>query len=424
MADATGWTIALQGDNRRYYDLLGVDKNASDEDLKKAYRKAAIRNHPDKGGDQDKFKEISEAYEVLSDPERRKIYDEYGEDAVKEHMQGGGGGAGGASPFDIFENIFGGGPFGGGRRPRRQKGEDVTHPLKVSLEDLYKGTTRKLSMSKNVICSKCDGKGSKSGATNTCQSCSGQGVKLQVRQIGPGMVQQMQTTCPQCKGSGQQISEKDKCTQCRGNKVVQEKRTLDVTVEPGMENNQKIAFQGEADEAPDIIPGDIIIVLQQKEHSRFKRKGSDLFYEKELTLSEALTGFQFMIEHLDGRQLLCRGDPSSSYSTGTYKCIPEEGMPNPRRPGDKGKLFVRFTVSLPSPSDLSQDARQQLEKLLPPKPSPPMDADNVKEAKLTNVNIEEEARRQKMESQRHASESDDDDDPRAGGHPGVQCAQS
>ena len=247
---------ASQGDNSKFYDALGVAKNADAAEIKKAYRKAAIKNHPDKGGDPEKFKEVTAAYEVLSDPEKREIYDTYGEEGLKD---GPGGGPGGGSPFDIFESaMFGGNPFGpgggGGRggRSRQRKGEDVVHGLKVSLEDLYNGVTKKLSLAKNVLCPKCDGKGSKSGASGHCGTCKGSGVRVVVRQIAPGMVQQMQTVCNDCRGSGQVISEKDKCGQCRGQKVVQEKKVLEVHIEKGMVNNQKIVFQGRG------MPGDIV----------------------------------------------------------------------------------------------------------------------------------------------------------------------
>ncbi|KAM3242773.1 hypothetical protein ACQJBY_055022 [Aegilops geniculata] len=146
--------------NTKYYEVLGVSKTATPDELKKAYRKAAIKNHPDKGGDPEKFKELAQAYDVLNDPEKREIYDQYGEDAIKEGM-GGSGGADMHSPFDIFEQLFGGGGggFGGGSsRGRRQKrGEDVVHTMKVSLEDLYNGATKKLSLSRNVLCGKCKG---------------------------------------------------------------------------------------------------------------------------------------------------------------------------------------------------------------------------------------------------------------------------
>jgi len=144
-----------KSNNTKYYEVLGVPKSASQDELKKAYRKAAMKNHPDKGGDPEKFKELAQAFEVLSEPEKREIYDQYGEDALKEGM--GGGGASGHSPFDIFEQFFGGGgSFGGGssRGYRQKRGEDVVHSLKVSLEELYNGTTKKLSLSKNVLCQK------------------------------------------------------------------------------------------------------------------------------------------------------------------------------------------------------------------------------------------------------------------------------
>jgi DnaJ family protein A protein 2 len=240
--------------NTKYYEVLGVSKTASQDELKKAYRKAAIKNHPDKGGDPEKFKELSQAYEVLSDPEKREIYDQYGEDALKDGM-GGGSSSDFHSPFDIFEQLFpGSGTFGGGgSRVRRQKrGEDVVRTMMVSLEDLYNGTTKKLSLSRSVLCSKCKGKGSKSGASGTCHGCRGVGMRTITRQIGFGMIQQMNTVCPECKGTGEIISEKDKCPGCKGSKVVQEKKVLEVHVEKGMQHGQKIVFQGQADEAVSI----------------------------------------------------------------------------------------------------------------------------------------------------------------------------
>ncbi|KAF2561020.1 hypothetical protein F2Q70_00014607 [Brassica cretica] len=189
------------------------------------------------------FKELAQAYEVLSNPEKREIYDQYGEDALKEGM---GGGGGGHDPFDIFSSFFGGGgghPFGSYSRGRRQRrGEDVVHPLKVSLEDLYLGTTKKLSLSRKALCSKCNGR------------CS----------------------------TGETIKDRDRCPQCKREKVVSEKKVLEVAVEKGMQHSQKITFRGQADEAPDTVTGDIVFVIQRKEHSTFKREGDDLFVEHTL----------------------------------------------------------------------------------------------------------------------------------------------
>eukprot|EP00850_Spirogloea_muscicola_P011672 SM000073S21448 [mRNA] locus=s73:377351:379815:- [translate_table: standard] len=414
-----------KSDNTRFYDVLGVPKNATTDDLKKAYRKAAIKNHPDKGGDPEKFKELSQAYEVLSDAEKREIYDQYGEDALKEGM---GGGGGMHNPFDIFESFFGSGggghPFGGGGgsgRRRQRRGEDVVHALKVTLEDLYNGTSKKLSLSRNVICSKCKGKGSKTGASGRCAGCQGSGMKVSIRQLGPSMIQQMQHVCPECKGSGETISEKDKCTACKGSKVVQEKKLLEVHVEKGMLNGQKITFPNEADEAPDTVTGDIVFVLQQKEHPIFKRKADDLFVEHTLSLTEALCGFHFPLTHLDNRQLLIKTNPGEIIKPGQFKAINDEGMPQYQRPFMKGRLYIHFSVDFPESGSLSLEQTKLLESVLPARPSSShlteMELDECEETTLHDVNIEEEMRRK----QQAAQEAYEEDEETAG--PRVQCAQ-
>lgn len=305
---------------------------------------------------------------------------------------------------------------GGGRgRGGKRKGDDVEHGLKVTLEELYNGVTKKLSLAKNVVCTKCDGKGSKSGASGRCGGCQGQGVKIALRQIAPGMVQQMQVVCPDCRGAGQVISEKDKCPACRGNKTVQDKKILEVQVERGMVHNQKIVFRGEADEAPDTVPGDIIFVVQQKEHPVFKRKGSDLFFEKTLTLAEALCGFKFAIPHLDGRQLLVSSAEGDIVKPGSFKAIYDEGMPTHGRPTDRGRLFIHFDVAFPHPGDLSDSEVAALASLLPPRPPLDVDIDRCMEVACSDVDMEAEMRRQRE----RATEAEEED-PRGGR---VQCAQ-
>ncbi|CAN6848964.1 unnamed protein product [Brassica oleracea var. botrytis] len=414
-----------KSDNTKFYEILGVPKTASPEDLKKAYKKAAIKNHPDKGGDPEKFKELAQAYEVLSDPEKREIYDQYGEDALKEGM---GGGGGGHDPFDIFSSFFGGGgghPFGGGssRGRRQRRGEDVVHPLKVSLEDLYLGTTKKLSLSRKALCSKCNGKGSKSGASMTCGGCQGSGMKVSIRQIGPGMIQQMQHPCHDCKGTGETINDRDRCPQCKGEKVVSEKKVLEVAVEKGMQHSQKITFRGQADEAPDTVTGDIVFVIQQKEHSTFKRKGDDLFVEHTLSLTEALCGFQFVLTHLDTRQLLIKSNPGEVVKPDSYRAISDEGMPIHQRPFMKGKLYIHFTVEFPD--SLNPDQTKAIEAVLPKRANATlsdMEIDECEETTLHDVNIEDEMRR-KAQAQREAYDDDDDDEEGPGGAQRVQCAQ-
>uniref|UniRef100_A0A0E0GAM3 J domain-containing protein n=2 Tax=Oryza TaxID=4527 RepID=A0A0E0GAM3_ORYNI len=412
-----------KSNNTKYYEVLGVSKTATQDELKKAYRKAAIKNHPDKGGDPEKFKELAQAYEVLNDPEKREIYDQYGEDALKEGM-GGGSSSDFHSPFDLFEQIFQNRGGFGGRGHRQKRGEDVVHTMKVSLEDLYNGTTKKLSLSRNALCTKCKGKGSKSGAAATCHGCHGAGMRTITRQIGLGMIQQMNTVCPECRGSGEMISDKDKCPSCKGNKVVQEKKVLEVHVEKGMQHGQKIVFQGEADEAPDTVTGDIVFVLQLKDHPKFKRKFDDLFTEHTISLTEALCGFQFVLTHLDGRQLLIKSNPGEVIKPGQHKAINDEGMPQHGRPFMKGRLFVEFNVEFPEPGALTPGQCRSLEKILPPRPRnqlSDMELDQCEETTMHDVNIEEEMRRRQQHRRQEAYDEDDDED--AGAGPRVQCAQ-
>ncbi|KAK3408309.1 hypothetical protein EUGRSUZ_J00583 [Eucalyptus grandis] len=333
-----------------------------------------------------------------------------------------GGGGGGHDPFDIFSSFFGGSGFGGGssRGRRQRRGEDVVHPLKASLEDLYLGTTKKLSLSRNVICVKCNGKGSKSGASMTCPGCQGTGMKVTIRQLGPSMIQQMQQACNECKGTGETINEKDRCPQCKGDKVVPEKKVLEVVVEKGMQNGQKITFPGEADEAPDTVTGDIVFILQQKEHPKFKRKGDDLFVEHTLSLTEALCGFQFVLTHLDGRQLLIKSNPGEVVKPDSFKAINDEGMPMYQRPFMKGKLYIHFTVDFPE--SLSPEQVEALQSVLPQKPASQlteMELDECEETTLHDVNIEEEMRRK----QQAQAEAYDEDDDMPSGAQRVQCAQ-
>jgi len=326
----------------KFYDLLGVPPDASEADIKKGYRKMAMKFHPDKNPNAgDKFKEIGMAYEALSDPEKRSTYDKYGEDGLKE------GGGGFRSAEDIFSQFFGGGFFGGGGGgggSRKRKGEDLVHPLTVTLEDLYNGKIQKLALKKNVICAQCTGTGSKKGAApKSCSECNGKGVKITVRQLGP-IIQQFQSVCPSCHGEGEVIKEKDKCGKCKGQKVVNEKKILEVYIDKGMKHREKIIFAGEGDQEPGITPGDIIIVLQQKEDSRFRREGNDLHMEHTINLLEALVGFQFTVQHLDGRLLLVKSNVGEVIKPNDVKVIEAEGMPVHKQPFEKGRLFVKFTV--------------------------------------------------------------------------------
>jgi len=245
-------------------------------------------------------------------------------------------------------------------------------------------------------------------------------MKVTTRQIGPGMIQQMQHVCSECRGSGETISDKDRCPQCKGSKVTQEKKVLDVNVEKGMQHGQKIVFEGQADEAPDTVTGDIVFVLQLKEHPKFKRKHDDLFVEHTLSLTESLCGFQFALTHLDGRQLLIKSNPGEVIKPGQSKAINDEGMPHYQRPFMKGRLYIHFNVEFPDSGVLSPDHCKQLAVILPLRPSThttDMDLDECEETTLHDVNIEDEMRRRQQQQQQEAYDEEEDAGPR------VQCAQ-
>lgn len=396
----------------KYYDLLEVSPNAGDAELKKAYRKKALRVHPDKGGDPELFKEITHAYEVLSDPQKRDIYDTRGEAGLQE-----GPGMGGMDAQDLFSSLFGGGGgfFGGGggqrsRGPRRTK--DLVHRINVSLEDLYKGKTTKLALTRHIICSKCNGKGGKEGAVRRCMGCHGTGVKTTIRQMGP-MIQQFQGACGDCDGNGEVINPKDRCKTCLGKKVVSEKKQIEVHIDKGMKNGSQVTFRGESDQSPDAESGDVVIVIEEKPHDRFKRQENELYTEVELDLLTALGGGQFAIKHLDDRMLVVNLVPGEVIKNGQTKVIQGQGMPSLRH-HEPGDLFVHFTVNFPDHID--PEAVSHLEAALPPRSALPTFPKSVH---VEEVDLNEmDARQQRYAGGPDAM--DDDDEPRAHG---VQCAQ-
>jgi len=395
-------------DNEGLYKALGVSKDADESEIKKAYRKLALKHHPDKGGDVEKFKEISMAAEILMDSEKRSVYDRYGLEGLE---QGGGGGGGNAE--DIFSMFFGGG--GGRRGPQGpQKGEDIVHPIKASLEDLYNGKTTRLAINRNKLCEDCEGRGGKVGAEKDCSDCNGRGVRVQLRQIGPGMVQQIQSACPTCKGSCKIINEKDKCKSCKGKKTYKDRKVLECQIEKGMKNGQKIRFGGEADELPGTIPGDVIFVVQEKEHDKFKRKGADLVTHIDLELSEALCGFTKTIVHMDGRVLRIDSPAGRVVKPDSVHMIEGEGMPYHGNPFTKGRLFVIFRVNFPS--SFPQNTVASLKACLP-EGSETMISGEEEECNFKEVDIS-----QFGQGNERMYEQEDDEDERGGQR--VQCQNS
>lgn len=418
-----------KGNTTRYYEILGVSKDATQDELKKAHRKLALKLHPDKGGDVEKFKEVNEAFETLKDPEKRKIYDEYGEEAIKEGMGSGGGGAGMSDIFDLFT----GGGGGRGRSQRERKSDDVQHKLVVTLEELYNGTTKKLSLSRNLPCETCSGSGTKSGKKYECSTCRGTGVQVHVRPLGPGMVQQIQARCSSCNGSGQGTPAGDQCGSCKGKCLVSEKKTFEVHVEQGMKAGSKVVLRGEAGcSEAGLAPGDVILLIAPKEHATFKRVNIDLIMQKTISLADALCGCSFRFKHLDGRVLSVTTPPGEVIKPDTFKCIRDEGMPIHGRPFMKGNLYVHFTVAFPERFDAAEV--QALRKVLPSIPPEPetdshqdMDTDDLHEAGALHTvdDIEKELKGRAGLGKGGGSEaydSDEDDDHPRGQR--VQCAQS
>jgi DnaJ family protein A protein 2 len=383
-------------DTSKLYETLGVDKDATDKEIKTAYRKLAVKHHPDKGGDEAKFKEVNAAYEILSDKEKRAKYDKYGLEGLSDEGGGGGG------PDDLFSMFFGGG--GGRRSAGPRKGESVNHPLKVSLEDLYNGKTAKIALNRQVIV----------GESKMCTACDGQGVVVELRQIALGMVQQLQRRCTECSGQGY-------CAERR-----KERKILEVLVEKGMKHNQKIVFRGMADEKPNIEAGDVNFIIQEKEHDTFKRKGADLLITKTLSLNEALCGFEWIVKHLDGREIAIKSKPGevikpeASSSHPFVKIVPNEGMPSHGNPFVKGNLYVLFRVEFPSDGELKGDTVKRLKELLP---GPAMDL-SYDEEEVEVVHLEQADVKNfgKGGAASHGGEYDSDEDD---GQPGaVQCQQS
>jgi len=403
-----------------FYNLLGVDPSASDVQLKTAYKKGALKYHPDKNAHNpeaaEKFKELAEAYEVLSDPQKRQLYDQYG----KEGLEQGGMAGGGMNAEDLFAQFFGGGSafggmFGGGMREQGpKKARTIHHVHKVSLEDIYRGKVSKLALQKSIICPACDGRGGKEGAVKTCAGCNGAGMKTMMRQMGP-MIQRFQTVCPDCQGEGETIREKDRCKRCVGKKTVVERKVLHVHVDRGVKTGHKIDFRGEGDQMPGVLPGDVQFEIEQKPHPRFQRKDDDLFYHADIDLLTALAGGTIYIEHLDERWLTVNIFPGDPITPGAIKVIKGQGMPSFRH-HDFGNLYIQFDVKFPDKTELRN--LELLEQVLPPRASPsqPPGDGMVEDYDLEDVDPRNQARAQ------GAAMDDEDEDGIPQGAERMQCA--
>jgi len=336
-------------EKRDYYEVLGVDRNASDTDIKKAYRMLAKKYHPDVNpGDKDaeaKFKEINEAYGVLSDPQKRQQYDRYGHDGLN------GTGFDGFGNFgfgfdDIFESFFGGSPFGRSttrqnRGPRR--GTDLNYTLEIDFKDAVFGARKEFRITRLQTCSSCGGTGAKPGSSpQTCRHCNGTGQIRHVQSTPFGQMVNMRT-CDVCKGEGTIIS--NPCEQCHGSGRVQKSSTINIDIPAGIDNGQTISLRGEGESGiKGGPPGDLYVSIRVKEHPIFKREGYDVICELPITITQAALGAEIEIPTLEGKM---KYEIPEGTQTGTVFRIRNKGIKH-LRSNSKGDLFVRVNVEIPT----------------------------------------------------------------------------
>lgn len=319
-----------------YYKILGVARNASKQDIRSAFRKLSKQYHPDvyDGADaNEKYSAISEAHEVLTDDTKRRKYDQFGKEGLKEQPGMGG------DPFQHFFNQ------GGQFQQEEQKGDPITLKIRVSLEDVFMGRELTFSIVKKSICSHCRG----SGADNPddvakCDMCDGRGIYVQRVQVAPGFIQQVQTMCPKCNGKGKTI--KSNCRVCKGKKVMDDLDTFKVTVEKGIPNRHKLTLHNVGGDYVDKLSSDVVVEFVDLEHPFFRRVGtSDLRAEIRLTLKEALLGFHKKIRHLDGHLVEIR--EKGVTQPNQERIIRGEGLPTHDYTSQSGDLVLVFKVAIP-----------------------------------------------------------------------------
>lgn len=350
---------------RDYYEVLGVDRNADDAAIKKAYRTLAKKYHPDMNpGDKDaeaKFKEVNEAYAVLSDSEKKARYDQYGHAGVDPNGMGGAGfgdfgGFGGFDFGDILSSFFGGGGSSGARKNAPMRGDDIKVSLTISFEEAAFGCKKEISYNKIEKCSECNGSGAAKGTSpETCPNCHGTG-QVRITQRTPLGMMQTTRTCDNCRGKGKIV--KDPCSNCKGTGYVRNKKTLVVTVPAGIDNDQRIALRSQGDDGRNGgPPGDLIIFISVRPHHIFERDGMNIYCEVPITFTEAALGAEITIPTLEGdvKYTIPEGT-----QTGTRFRLKNKGIVSASSSKNKGDLI--FTVVIEVPKNLTEAQKDMLRK--------------------------------------------------------------
>lgn len=347
-----------------YYNILGVSKNATKEEIKKAFRKLAHKYHPDKGGDPQKFKEINEAYQVLSDDKKRKQYDQFG--AYSDNMNGFSGfnwqdfaNQARTSGFDNIEFDFGdlgdifSEFFGMGNRKQRYKhnrARNIELILEIPFMDAVKGAEKEIKYKRNVVCSRCKGNKTEPGyKLNTCQVCNGTGEQITVRQTILGSFRSV-SVCNQCQGEGK-IPEK-KCSQCKGEGIINEKRRIKINIPAGIDNGETIKIAGAGDELPTVPAGDLYITIKVIPHNKLKRKDYDIFSEEKVSFIDAILGTKIYVDTIDGKIRL--KIPPGTQPGQVFK-LKGKGVPKLKGYG-RGNHFVKIIIEIPKKINKKQKA--------------------------------------------------------------------
>lgn len=344
------------------YDILGVRADASPTEIRNAFIKKAKETHPDKNPNDpkatEKFQELNNAYEILKDPHKRQKYDSLGMNAFNSNCS---------------------------QQPKKtvRITKNIVHELNVTLEDLYSGKDVTLKINRKVICQECNGKGCQKGKQpKKCYKCRGTGQIVKFIRCSskcPGLWKEVEE-CTFCDGTGEVVEQDDRCFACNGERVVQSYKMIKVHIEPGMKDGDKLKFVGDSDEKVGYLPGNVIIVLKMKYNTNFERKNDDLKYKKTISLSEAIIGMHFIIDHLDGRKLYVETPKNLIIEDNSMILIEGEGMPKCGNFFEKGNLFVQFHVYFPYYNSISDEFRKELIKCMPIH-------DKTKDIDLNNENV-------------------------------------